>query len=122
VPLPMSATRAPCSAAVMDAEKPAEPAPITTRPYAPPLWPFARKGRSADEPTVDAGPADGRTAVSRPARLGPNRARPASRPSSIDSRNPGSSAERLPRQTERWSSEQKKAVVAHSEFAAHAPS
>ncbi len=40
-------------------------------------------------------------------------------PSSIDSRKPGSSAERSRRQAERWSSEQKKAVVAHSEFAGY---
>jgi hypothetical protein len=31
VPWPISATRAPCSAAVIAAEKPAEPAPMTAR-------------------------------------------------------------------------------------------
>src|SRR5262249_60617405 len=35
VPWPISATLAPCSAAVMAAENPADPAPITARSYEP---------------------------------------------------------------------------------------
>src|SRR5579871_1695589 len=106
----------------MEAEKPAEPAPITTRSYAPRLRPFLRKGRFATTGLFDSTSTDSRGVTPSPARLGPNRARPASSPSSIDSRKPGSSAERSRRQAERCSSEQKKAVVVQSELAAHAPS
>ena len=57
-----------------------------------------------------------------PAMLGPKMARPASSASSIDSRTPGSLAERSWRQAEKCSSEQKNFVSEQSELAAHPPS
>jgi len=108
--------------AEIEAEKPAEQGAYEDEIVGATIVTFARSGRSANEPNFDVALIDGRGPLARPARLARKERGqlPTLRRSTAEIQVSSGAYSRC--QQEGCSSEQKNAVVVHSESAAHASS